>query len=214
MRSRPQSVLRVLYFAAGVLLLAPSGTLSLAGAGAAALGLSRGIADHAEGQCGMNRGVIRRNERKEIRPWQRNDAHHDFDRPPRHGSSAPESFHRGMDSGPDYLVADGGSSDPGPVYLGEDICMGHFAEEEVELFLTASRRARGPAHHRLGRGHRQQQPGAPVRGHGAANCRAAPHPEIQGGLFLLGGRPRLPAPQAAVGAAVCGAGRISGPDRR
>ncbi|MCU0563455.1 MAG: DUF1446 domain-containing protein [Desulfobacterales bacterium] len=54
--------------------------------------------------------------------------------------SAPESFQRGMDSGPDVLVADGGSSDPGPVYLGEDICMGHFAEEEVELFLTASRR--------------------------------------------------------------------------
>jgi TRAP-type uncharacterized transport system fused permease subunit len=39
MRSRLNPVFRVLYFGAGVLLLAPSGTLSLAGAGAAALGL-------------------------------------------------------------------------------------------------------------------------------------------------------------------------------
>jgi hypothetical protein len=54
--------------------------------------------------------------------------------------SAPESFHRGMDTNPDYVVADGGSSDPGPVYLGENISMGHFAREELELFLTASRR--------------------------------------------------------------------------
>ena len=54
--------------------------------------------------------------------------------------SSPESFHRGMESGPDYVVADGGSSDPGPVYLGEDITLGHFAREELELFLTASRK--------------------------------------------------------------------------
>jgi hypothetical protein len=54
--------------------------------------------------------------------------------------SAPESFHRGMETNPDYVVADGGSSDPGPVYLGEDISMGHFAREELELFLTASRK--------------------------------------------------------------------------
>ena len=39
MRSRLNPAFRVLYFAAGVLLLAPSGTLSLAGAGTAALGL-------------------------------------------------------------------------------------------------------------------------------------------------------------------------------
>src|SRR5687768_16364078 len=54
--------------------------------------------------------------------------------------SSPESFHRGMDTNPDYVVADGGSSDPGPVYLGEDITLGHFMREELELFLTASRR--------------------------------------------------------------------------
>jgi Acyclic terpene utilisation family protein AtuA len=54
--------------------------------------------------------------------------------------SSPESFHLGMESGPDYVVADGGSSDPGPVYLGEDITLGHFAREELELFLTASRK--------------------------------------------------------------------------
>jgi TRAP transporter 4TM/12TM fusion protein len=39
MRSRLTPVFRVVYFSAGVLLLAPSGTASLAGAGAAALGL-------------------------------------------------------------------------------------------------------------------------------------------------------------------------------
>ena len=54
--------------------------------------------------------------------------------------SSPESFHRGMATNPDFVVADGGSADPGPVYLGEDITLGHFAREELELFLTASRR--------------------------------------------------------------------------
>jgi len=37
---------------------------------------------------------------------------------------------------PRYVVADGGSSDPGPVYLGEDTTLGHFVREELELFLT------------------------------------------------------------------------------
>lgn len=54
--------------------------------------------------------------------------------------SSPESFRLGMDSNPDYVVADGGSSDPGPVYLGEDTTLGHFVREELELFLTASRK--------------------------------------------------------------------------
>ena len=54
--------------------------------------------------------------------------------------SNPESFHRGMETNPDYVVADGGSSDPGPVYLGEDITLGHFVRDELELFLTASRK--------------------------------------------------------------------------
>lgn len=53
--------------------------------------------------------------------------------------SAPDSFHRGMATNPDYVVADGGSSDPGPVYLGENITLGHFARDELELFLTAAR---------------------------------------------------------------------------
>jgi hypothetical protein len=44
-----------------------------------------------------------------------------------------------MASDPDYVVADAGSSDPGPVYLGEDTTLGHFVREELELFLTASR---------------------------------------------------------------------------
>src|SRR5437660_614455 len=54
--------------------------------------------------------------------------------------SNPESFLLGMASNPDYVVADGGSSDPGPVYLGEDTTLGHFAREELELFLTHSRK--------------------------------------------------------------------------
>ena len=53
----------------------------------------------------------------------------------------PGSFNRAMEeANPDYVVADAGSSDPGPVYLGEDTTMGHFAREELELFLTASRK--------------------------------------------------------------------------
>ena len=54
--------------------------------------------------------------------------------------SNPESFRLGMAAHPDYVVADGGSSDPGPVYLGEDTTLGHFAREELELFLTESRK--------------------------------------------------------------------------
>ena len=53
--------------------------------------------------------------------------------------SNPESFHLGVASNPDYIVADGGSSDPGPVYLGEDTTLGHFVREELELFLKAAR---------------------------------------------------------------------------
>src|SRR5689334_20545450 len=53
--------------------------------------------------------------------------------------SNPESFRRAMEAKPDYVVADAGSSDPGPVYLGEDTTLGHFVREELELFLTASR---------------------------------------------------------------------------
>jgi len=58
--------------------------------------------------------------------------------------SNPESFHRGMETNPDYVVADGGSSDPGPVYLGANIQLGHFVREELELFLTASRKRNIP----------------------------------------------------------------------
>lgn len=53
--------------------------------------------------------------------------------------SNPESFHLGMAANPDYIVADAGSSDPGPVYLGEDTTLGHFVREELELFLVAAR---------------------------------------------------------------------------
>ncbi len=54
--------------------------------------------------------------------------------------SGRESFDRGLEARPDVIAADAGSSDPGPVYLGEDITMGLFAEEELELLLTSARR--------------------------------------------------------------------------
>ena len=60
-----------------------------------------------------------------------------------HLGTAPsnqDSFYRGMTTNPDYVVADGGSSDPGPVYLGANMTLGHFAREELELFLTATRK--------------------------------------------------------------------------
>jgi hypothetical protein len=56
--------------------------------------------------------------------------------------SGRESFDAAIATDPDYLVADGGSSDPGPVYLGDNRVLGQFVEDELELFLTASR-ARG-----------------------------------------------------------------------
>lgn len=60
-----------------------------------------------------------------------------------HLGTAPsgiESFMAAIETQPDYLVADGGSADPGPVYLGENIEMGHFVREELELFLVESRK--------------------------------------------------------------------------
>lgn len=54
--------------------------------------------------------------------------------------SNPESYHRGLETNPDYVVADGGSSDPGPVFLGANKTLGHFARDELELFLTTTRK--------------------------------------------------------------------------
>jgi hypothetical protein len=54
--------------------------------------------------------------------------------------SGPESFAAAIDTMPDYLVADGGSSDPGPVYLGDNRVLGQFVREELELFLVESRK--------------------------------------------------------------------------
>lgn len=58
--------------------------------------------------------------------------------------SKQESFYIGMKKRPDVIVADGGSSDPGPVYLGEDIRLGMFAREELELMLIAARNQKIP----------------------------------------------------------------------
>ena len=54
--------------------------------------------------------------------------------------SKKESFAVGMKMKPDVIVADAGSSDPGPVYLGADIRLGLFVREELELMLTAARK--------------------------------------------------------------------------
>jgi len=54
--------------------------------------------------------------------------------------SKKESLYIGMENRPDVIVADGGSADPGPVYLGEDIRLGMFVREELELMLTAARK--------------------------------------------------------------------------
>jgi len=58
--------------------------------------------------------------------------------------SNPESFHLALADNPDFIVADAGSSDPGPVYLGEDTTLGQFVREDLELFLTAARKKRIP----------------------------------------------------------------------
>ena len=64
-----------------------------------------------------------------------------------HLGTAPsglESFMAAIETMPDYLVADGGSADPGPVYLGENLELGHFIREELELFLVESRKRNIP----------------------------------------------------------------------
>jgi len=50
-----------------------------------------------------------------------------------------DSFHRGMETRPDLVVADAGSSDPGPVFLGADIPLGFFERDDLEQMLVASR---------------------------------------------------------------------------
>jgi hypothetical protein len=50
-----------------------------------------------------------------------------------------DSFHRGMATRPDLVVADAGSSDPGPVFLGADIPLGFFERDDLEAMLVASR---------------------------------------------------------------------------
>lgn len=54
--------------------------------------------------------------------------------------SGPESFRAAIDTMPDFLVADGGSSDPGPVYLGDNRVLGQFVRDELELFLVEARK--------------------------------------------------------------------------
>lgn len=50
-----------------------------------------------------------------------------------------DSFYRGMQARPDIVVADAGSSDPGPVFLGADISLGTHERHDLEHMLVASR---------------------------------------------------------------------------
>ncbi|MCB1969501.1 MAG: acyclic terpene utilization AtuA family protein [Geminicoccaceae bacterium] len=54
----------------------------------------------------------------------------------------PESFHIGVDAGPDFIAADSGSDDVGPVPLGSDTCASPKAWQtrDLEDMLLASRR--------------------------------------------------------------------------
>lgn len=57
-----------------------------------------------------------------------------------------ESFRIGVDAGPDYIAADSGSDDIGPVPLGSDTCASPRAwqERDLEVMLLASRRTGKP----------------------------------------------------------------------
>ncbi|HSG36683.1 MAG TPA: glutamate mutase, partial [Paracoccaceae bacterium] len=54
----------------------------------------------------------------------------------------PGSFHLGVDANPDFIAADSGSDDIGPVPLGTDTCASPKAwqEHDLEEMLLASRR--------------------------------------------------------------------------
>lgn len=54
----------------------------------------------------------------------------------------PDSFLRGVEAGPDYIAADSGSDDIGPVPLGSDTCTSPEAwqRQDLEAMLLASRR--------------------------------------------------------------------------
>ena len=51
-----------------------------------------------------------------------------------------ESFHCGMETRPDVVAADAGSTDPGPVFLGAGIPLGFFERDDLEQMLVASRK--------------------------------------------------------------------------
>lgn len=57
-----------------------------------------------------------------------------------------ESFSIGVDAGPDYIAADSGSDDIGPVPLGNDTCASPRAwqEHDLEVMLLAARRIEKP----------------------------------------------------------------------
>ena len=84
-----------------------------------------------------------------------------------------ESFRLGVAARPDYIAADSGSDDVGPVPLGTDTSTSPLAWQthDLEHMLLASRAARRADDHRLVGRHRRQQPRRPVR---AASSRSSP----------------------------------------
>ncbi len=67
--------------------------------------------------------------------------------PTGHLGTAPfrlDSFRRGLEMNPDVIIADAGSSDPGPVFLGADTYLGFFEQEDLENLLLASRKLHVP----------------------------------------------------------------------
>lgn len=57
-----------------------------------------------------------------------------------------ESFYRGIATKPDFIIADSGSDDIGPVPLGADICAspGEWQKHDLELMLVEARRLNVP----------------------------------------------------------------------
>ncbi len=76
------------------------------------------------------------------------------------------SFRLGVAAGPDFIAADSGSDDIGPVPLGNDSCASPKAwqHHDLEEMLLAVARSRGADDHRLGRRYRLEQPGRHVCG--------------------------------------------------
>jgi hypothetical protein len=87
-----------------------------------------------------------------------------------------ESFKLGVAARPDYIAADSGSDDVGPIPLGSDTSTSPLAWQthDLEQMLPRVARARRADDHRLRRGHRLEQPGRSLRADHPGARREAP----------------------------------------